>query len=193
MVLDLFTTLPDKYKRVNVINKKEFVNLLSTFLKQSRIPVEQADEDANELIVKTAIRLSNELSKLTVVVGNDVDLFVLLIDQTPLDEMIYFYKMGLNEKKNQLFSTLNNKKFRPFILFAHAFSGCDTTSAFFKQGKRKIIALLEKNSSLVTIIRDFYKPNKNLDNLHRIAEKNYIPRLYLSGKVVNKSKTIAVN
>ncbi|KAL1446642.1 hypothetical protein WDU94_013905, partial [Cyamophila willieti] len=45
------------------------------------------------------------------------------------------------------------------ILFTHAFTGCDTTSALFGQGKTKITTLLSKNESLTEQVEVFLRPN----------------------------------
>lgn len=42
------------------------------------------------------------------------------------------------------------------ICFLHAFSGCDTTSCFYKKGKNKLLEIVLKNKALHPLINSFY-------------------------------------
>ena len=48
---------------------------------------------------------------------------------------------------------------RELILFLNVFTGCDTTSCFYKQGKNKLIRILSNNSELQKLAKMFYNPN----------------------------------
>ncbi|GBN24091.1 hypothetical protein AVEN_4048-1 [Araneus ventricosus] len=83
------------------------------------------------------------------VVGEDIDLLVLLTGLAPMKENLYFRKCGKGRTPDVLYSTKSFKyKFSRMIVFIHAFSGCDTTSALFGHGKTKFSSLLEKNRHL---------------------------------------------
>ena len=43
--------------------------------------------------------------------------------------------------------------------FVHVFTGCDTTSALFWQGKNKMLIALEKDVALVDVATTFLKPD----------------------------------
>lgn len=107
-------------------------------MKNSNIQVEVATEDADTLIVNKALQLKSKYQNVCIV-GNDVDLLVLCIGLTPVDEEMYFLKDVANNKPSMLYSSKDNISLQPFILFAHAFVGCDTTNALFKIGKRGIL------------------------------------------------------
>lgn len=143
----------------NICNKHKFVESLSVYLKSTAIKVKQADEDADLLIVNTAIDLRIHSRNSVEVVGNDIDLLVLLIGLTPATDTIFFYKLTSSKKSsNKLYSTSDNKNFKDFMLFAHAFAGCDTTSALFGKGKKRIIKILEKNEEARAFSKVFSNP-----------------------------------
>lgn len=84
-------------------------------------------------------------------------------------------------KKNELYSSRDHKDLEKYILFAHAFAGCDSTSAIYNKCKKSIITLLQKNEDLQKLISMFYKPYQNVDDIYiyiyTVAE-NVIMRLY---------------
>ena len=56
------------------------------------------------------------------------------------------------------------------LLFAHAFSGCDTTSRIFGIGKLKIMKLLESSSEVRKFADDFMRT-------HDESEKNDLGKI----------------
>lgn len=83
----------------NVSNKFKFVDLLTKYLQEHGITTKTADEDADVLIVDTAIQLNCEVNESIVVIGNDVDLLILLVAKCPDEKSIYFYKISADKKK----------------------------------------------------------------------------------------------
>ena len=63
--------------------------MISDKLTSENIAVKQAQKDADVLIIETAIEQFNTTNT-TVVVGEDVDLLILLTARTPIDKIIYF-------------------------------------------------------------------------------------------------------
>lgn len=98
------------------------------------------------LIVHTAIE-EVERNENVVVVGQDIDLLVLLLGLTLLHKDIFLLKEGQGSVKKRLYSTRSLtegdvvENCRESILFLHAISGCDTTSAFYGKGKVQSILL----------------------------------------------------
>jgi hypothetical protein len=83
----------------------------------------------------------------TVVVGEGVDLLVLLTARTPIDKVIYFLKLGKARQKTEIYSSKSLSaypKCQNHILFLHATTGYDTTSAMFRRGKTTVLKLFEK-------------------------------------------------
>ncbi|KAJ8677393.1 hypothetical protein QAD02_013180 [Eretmocerus hayati] len=153
----------------NVANKYQFIELLSRYLSRNHISSKIASEDADTLIVKTAVELNNSTQDTIAVVGNDIDLLILLIDQCAVSDSIYFHKIVKQAKGTTLFNTKNHQYMKKFILFAHAFSGCDSTSAMFNKGKKNVISILQKNEDLQESIRCFYEEGKTIEELCSVA------------------------
>ncbi|GBN51154.1 hypothetical protein AVEN_18704-1 [Araneus ventricosus] len=81
------------------------------------------------------------------VVGEDIDLLVIIAASTNYAN-IFFLKPGRGKAEDALYraATLNiAPQIRDNILFLHAFSGCDTISALFRQVKKKFINVLNCN------------------------------------------------
>lgn len=81
-----------------------------------------------------------ELNKTVVIVGQDIDLLVIFCQLTHSHTdlfNIYFRKDAKVAADTEYF---NNKSFekteyKSIVGFLHAFTGCDTTSAFYKKAK----------------------------------------------------------
>ncbi|GBN61963.1 hypothetical protein AVEN_148396-1 [Araneus ventricosus] len=109
--------------------------------------VNQAEEDDDYLIIKSALKIEKRL-KFVVVVG-DIDLLVITAASTN-SENIFFLKPGRGKAEDALYcaATLNiAPQIRDNILFLQAFSGYDTISALFRQGEKKFINVLNCNKS----------------------------------------------
>ncbi|GBM55398.1 hypothetical protein AVEN_98748-1 [Araneus ventricosus] len=120
----------------NERNKVRFIDLLKKFLQKANVTVKQAVEDADLLIVETAVSVKSQYDNIFVV-GEGIDLSVLLTGLAPMKENLYFRKCGKERTPDVLYSTTSFKyKFSRMILFIHAFSGCDTSSALFGHGKK---------------------------------------------------------
>ncbi|CAG9832124.1 unnamed protein product [Diabrotica balteata] len=63
------------------------------------------------------------------------------------------------------------------ILFLHAMSGSDTTSALFNQGKLKFLKVLQKNKDLQSLIESFKYPNLSQDEI-ATAGNRFLTALY---------------
>ncbi|GBN83261.1 hypothetical protein AVEN_15578-1 [Araneus ventricosus] len=132
----------------NERNKVRFIDLLKKFLQKANITVKQAVEDADVLIVETALSVKSQYDNIFVV-GENIDFLVPLTGLAPMKENLYFRKCGKGRTPDVLYSATSFKyKFSKMFLFIHAFSGCDTTSALFGHGKTKFCSLLERNRHL---------------------------------------------
>lgn len=100
------------------------------------------------------------------IVGEDIDLMVLLTDQIfhnsedqlQLIDNIFLMKREKGNQQTVIYSPNNSKlslDAKRHILFLHAFSGCDTTSPFFRQGKVKVFQTLAKNPDLLSVVSIF--------------------------------------
>ena len=148
VIFDQFMTVPTNQQQFfsNTHNKSRFIFMLCERFTAANIIVKQADNDADVLIIETAIEQSNATNN-SIVVGEDVDLLVLLTARTPIDKIIYFLKPGKAHQPTEIYSSKSLSaypKCQNRILFLHAITGCDTTSAFFRKGKTTAFKLFEK-------------------------------------------------
>ncbi|GBL85161.1 hypothetical protein AVEN_221367-1 [Araneus ventricosus] len=51
------------------------------------------------------------------------------------------------------------------LLFLHAFSGCDTTSSFYRQGKKRFVKLNLRNEALLQITQVSVSKQVQLDRI----------------------------
>ncbi|KAJ8668754.1 hypothetical protein QAD02_000013 [Eretmocerus hayati] len=164
---DRLCSLHQKQFLLNIANKYKFVHKLSSYLQGHGLEVSIAAEDADAFIVSTAIRIKREKMEPVAIVGNDVDLLVLSVAMA--DDEIFFLKKSTGKNPQVLYSTSRNNARKSYILFAHAFAGCDTTSALFNQGKLQIVSLLENDAKLREEVAIFMKPNQNKIDLFAAA------------------------
>ena len=125
----------------NKSNKQNFINLLGIKLQASGCTVIHGEEDADRLIVETAVE--SQLNHPTIVIADDTDVLILLIHYAPTSSQGLFLHncRGMTSKKHG--SVLNILQVRKDlgenvcrnILFAHALLGCDTTSGIFGLSK----------------------------------------------------------
>ena len=163
----MIPTVPQSNFLGNRRNKNRFISLLGNYLSKYQYEIKYAPSDADTLIVETALQFINSSFHHVFVIGNDTDILAILIDRTPMDTLnkVYFAKY-LEERDNcRVFDIrliqkeLKDKK--SSILFFHAFTGCDTTSAVFGKGKRKAYKLLDKNDI-----------KKHIDTFNQIDQTN---------------------
>lgn len=159
-------------------NKSRLITMLIVKLEDAGFICKQAYEDADTLIVTTAMGISGDYD-VVVIVGEDIDILVILTARNSPESNIYFLKPGRRNIVQRLYSprSLKYPSLRRFILFIHAVSGCDNTSAFFRRGKIKFVKLLEKNPDLQTILGPFLGADSHLDLIETASEK-FIIALY---------------
>lgn len=112
--------------------------------------------------------------------GEDVDLMVLLTALTPSRKTIYFLKPGKGKTERKIYSSAscdNHEEWKHNILFLHAFSGCDSTSAFFGKGKITFCKLMERRTYLAQIAAIFNDPSASQDAVAEAGER-FILALY---------------
>ncbi|GFR87950.1 hypothetical protein ElyMa_004237600 [Elysia marginata] len=113
-------------------SKQAFVQYLGDLLKKDGCQVLHIEEDADTLIVNTAVTFAVNVT--TVVIGEDTDLLVLLLHHADLRSRPLFLKSELKTKKHKVIDILAMKTHLGplicnFLPFLHAMiNGCDTTS-----------------------------------------------------------------
>ena len=158
----------------NSLNKGRFIDgLKKCFIDSHSMVFLEDSDDADNLIVSTAI---NTLKNDCVVVGTDTDLLALLIHKCHKDNQVLYHIPGTQTKPDVTYNITNvqvslKPMLKKYILFLHAVTGCDTTSALFRQGKKKIVSVMEKNPTLYSEIDIFYDKNAFQTDIAKVGEK----------------------
>ncbi|GBP85752.1 hypothetical protein EVAR_97248_1 [Eumeta japonica] len=189
--LDMKLTEKKDLFLANGKNKSRFISKLKSMLiNDTNLTIKQAKEDADTYIIQTAIELAEKNpDKKVVVIGTDVDLAALLIALTPENLNITMWKPRASTKQpDMIYETLNNQSLKNIILFAHAFTGCDTTSAIFGKGKKKLLDTVTKNSQLMQYVEVFYNPNASLTDIEVAGEQMMLSLYGLIGTDLTASQ-----
>ena len=159
----------------NSRNKQQFIDKFIRRLRALGIPYYEAEEDADADIVRIAIYVANNTHNSVVIVAEDIDILVLMVSLCPPDVDIFFYKMGpavrINHPKIYSKNCLKPefKNCKDYLLFLHAFTGCDTTSAFYGKGKIKFAKILCSRNDIQAAARIF----QSKKNLQRMKSRLY--------------------
>ena len=169
----------------NYSNKERFVKFLTPELVKAGVKVVQAPSDADTTIVRTALDHSTykKNANKVVVMAEDTDILCLLLHhyqdlETPVDMFIKNVTCKSSSKSTskkavvcqtsarasparpeyRIKDVLENTDewVKEFVLFAHAYLGCDTTSAIYNLGKISIFEKLKKSQSLRNCARKFF-------------------------------------
>lgn len=157
-------------------NKSRLISLLKERFESRGISVKQHDEDADVLIVQTALERATNFESV-IIVGNDIDLLVILTGiAEPSHRNVFFLKPGQGKVAKSLYSSQSCKddSIRKYILLLHAFTGCDSTSALFNQGKIKVINNLKKRTYVKEAMNAFYDENADPDGIDAAGEKIFV-------------------
>jgi len=150
---DMVLTVAQTSFLSNIRNKSRLIQMLSSYLISEGYIIKQANDDADTVIVNEAIKRAQNQS--VVEVGQDIDLLVLLIALTLVENQIIFLKPGNGGNEKKMYSIQDIQKvngIKRSILFLHAISGCDTVSCFYSIGKLKHFKLLNQYPELQEIL-----------------------------------------
>lgn len=132
----------------NKHNKEQFIHQLSNHLRDEGHEVINCIEDADTSIVSTALVIAK--SNPVTVIADDADIIFMLV---------YHFEDGMSDiyfKSNKVGRCWNVRDIvnsigpviKSFILFVHAWLGCDTTSFIYDQGKTSIIKKILNSAKL---------------------------------------------
>ena len=118
----------------NEKNKCQFIHLLSHYLEDDGHTVHQSTGDADTMIVHCVLQLATQGTEV-MVVADDTDVLILLIHHWQ-GEMANVYFLSESSKTRKCWKIRDiaaeaGAGLVSHILFVHAWSGCDTTSATF--------------------------------------------------------------
>lgn len=156
----------------NYQNKSKFIQLLMVELEKQSIHCHQSKGEADGLVVELAIQDTSVLQK--IIVAEDVDILVILTARAKVEKLekeIYFLKLGKQNSSSTLYSSTSFEIDYPdsakLIAFSHAFTGCDTVSAFYNKGKKRFFDIVEKRLDVREYAEILYsstaKPKEILD------------------------------
>lgn len=156
------TMIPTISKEKFLSNDKNKNRLIAQIMNRfaiSNMHCKQAKEDGDTLIIKTALDMAPN-NENVVVIGEDVDLLVILIGLCHHTN-VYFLKPGKCKSTQNIYSPISaiDRISAKHILFLHAMSGCDTTSALYNQGKIKFHKILKNNNDLQNEVEVFKNPD----------------------------------
>ena len=147
----------------SISNKKSLISFLGNKMENEGIKVVFCDTDADTTIVKKAICSDGESVN---VLADDTDILCLLLHHTTrLDpgKNIFMSSMKCDKSSGQHITyriqdivEKNDQVHVKYILFAHAFCGCDTTSSINRLGKTQILGKLSRTPELRDLADNFY-------------------------------------
>ena len=164
----------------NEKNKSQFITLLSHCLEADGQIVHNSTGDADTLIVKCALQFARQGREVSVV-ADDADVLVLLMyhwNQNMAD--IYFHseakrsKKGLKVWKVQDLVNKAGKQVTSRLLFIHAWSGCDTTSATYGHGKTSLLMKIKQSEELQLISLLMTDPEATVEQIGKAGIRLYL-------------------
>lgn len=160
----------------NAQNKKQLIAMLSSVLRKNNVVVKQSSGDADLLIVQTAVEKSQQL--LPTIVTQDIDVLVILTALATPGKPVLFLKPKIGRAKRKVYSSTilqgQHSGIKTYILLAHAFSGCDTTSAIHGKGKKQLMKIISNNSTLKECVDTFNSPNTTASNVKKSGETMFL-------------------
>lgn len=153
----------------NEKNKSRFISLLTPYLQAEGISVYQSCDDADTLIVTKPATISqtNRFDHV-IIVGEDVDLLAILTSINCSN--LYMIKPGKGRVCTKFYNSKSFTGDPQSILFCHAFTGCDSTSAIYKQGKKRACNLITKKNALKSFISIFNDAQATPDEIASAGE-----------------------
>lgn len=141
--------------------------------------------------------MESDSSENVIVIGQDIDLLVILHELGISKNNLFFKKVG-DAKTDDAIYTSNcfmYEKIKHIVGFIHAFSGCDTTSGFYFHTKNSVASVINKNDDLIKEAENFYSADSTEEALAssgcKIISKVYSPKnttkVYLQRKFTSNS------
>ncbi len=142
----------------NMKNKSQFITLLSHCLRADGHIVNDSTGDADTMIVASALQFASQ-GNATTVVADDTDVLILLMYhwKENMADVYFLSEARKSQKKGLLVWKIHKLVMKageaviPHLLFVHAWSGCDTVSAIFGQGKTNLLKKLKESEELKDI------------------------------------------
>ncbi|KAK3919247.1 Histone-lysine N-methyltransferase EZ1 [Frankliniella fusca] len=158
----------------NSANKANLIRMLTPVLRSAGLRVLQHPADADSLTVETALELAGEGARV-VIAGNDTDLLAMAVQRTLPGMEIWVLAPGTSGRADKVHNIAKLQEVlgasKECLLFAHALTGSDTTSAMHGKGKLSILKLLQTDEQLQAEVCLFNEENANIEKLVEIGER----------------------
>ena len=147
----------------NDINKQAMIKLIGSRFQERGCCVIHDEADADVDIVKAAVTMLSYKS--TTLVGEDTDLLILLLYYANDDCKDLYFRSDKDQMKPRVYNIKILKQLLgndvcTDLLFAHAFTGCDTTSRVFGIGKKTVFnKIVNRSPKLQSCSQTFCTPN----------------------------------
>lgn len=170
----------------NSHNKGELISMMSVQFRDAGMVVHQADGDADTLIVSTALG-QLDAGHSVVVVSTDTDVLAMLIGRAQVkNQELHVLHPGTSKVAGKMFNVGKiqgeiGADMVECILFAHAVSGCDTTSAVFGKGKKRAWNVLKESPEMREVAKVFTNPSSLADAVAKAGEK-FLLKIYNGGE-----------
>ncbi|KAK3924189.1 RNA 3'-terminal phosphate cyclase [Frankliniella fusca] len=160
----------------NTKNKSSLIRLLREHLHAAGVDAKQADADADTMIAEEA--LLGAAAQSVTVVTKDTDIVAILIARGSDLSEITVKSPGAGSAADRIFAIGSIRKqlgeMADCVLAAHAFTGCDTTSAIFRKGKLKAWDILKQNEDRRGAARTFNDPHTDKEEIVACGEKLFM-------------------
>ncbi|CAK1580968.1 unnamed protein product [Parnassius mnemosyne] len=169
-------TVQQEHFLANENNKTRLIQFLTEKMTAAGIETTVATGDADGTIVSCGLDKA-AVHPTVVIVGEDVDLIVLLMGLAPPNINVFFMKPGRGKVETKLFSVrqLQQLEFAKSILLLHSFSGCDTTSAIHGKSKVGIAKLFTAKPDLTQNISDIFSGlSTSPESIEQAGEKLFL-------------------
>ena len=165
----------------NQVNKQKFINHISENLEHAGYSTRHAKGDADVMIVDTAITKARD--QMTVLIGKDTDLLVLLLYHAEMDAKELFFRPEPHQRDMTVWKLWDIKKTKTVlgrnimssILFVHTLLGCDTTSRVHGIGRGigRGIALKKGkiNAKFHQLVGNFNRSDSSREDVIEAGEK----------------------
>ncbi len=162
----------------NKKNKQAFIELFDQFLQDNNMECEHAGDegDADVVIVRKALEMAAIYDKV-LVIADDTDIFVLLVQHASGNHDICMKRINDTLSIETARKCLGNEMCH-ILLFIHAMSGCDTTSAFYRIGKVKLFNMMQDSKMLRSYAMIFGIEETSKNDL-AIAGELVIAQMYM--------------
>lgn len=76
------------------------------------------------------------------------------------------------------------------LLFAHAFTDCDSVSSIFGKGKQSLLNLIQKESTLRWDVQKFYEPQSTVEDNKEAGERIMLKLFGSNLNFINQCKIV---